>query len=149
MITASTFASPPHRVRARRDARLVLAGLAGAAVLLAAVTTAQAHARLERSLPAAGAVLATPPATVELWFNELLDDEFNDVEVFRAGPDGAPTDATNLATEKPRVSDTDRTHLTAALATLSSGAYVVQWKVLSRDGHSARGRVLFRIGTVE
>ncbi len=94
-------------------------------------------------------MLPAAPATIELWFNELLDDEFNEILVFRAAADGSPADASNLATAKPTVDDTDRTHLSAPVAPLESGPYVIQWKVLSRDGHSARGRVLFRVGAGE
>jgi methionine-rich copper-binding protein CopC len=127
----------------------VLAAIVACGLLLGVRTAAFAHARLEHSSPAAGAVLATAPTTVELKFNELLDDEFNVVEVFRAKPDGTPADAQNLTTGKARVDAADRTRLTNDLGPLAPGPYVVQWKVLSRDGHSARGRVLFRIDAAE
>jgi len=146
---AALSASPRHAPRRVAPGPLLLAALATAALVLAAAPSARAHARLERSAPAAGAVLAEPPTTIDLWFNELLDDEFNEVAVFRAKPDGAPSDATDLATGKPVVDDADRTHLSAPVGALAHGAYVVQWKVLSRDGHSARGRVLFRVGAEE
>ena len=149
MFAAPPSALPLRRARTAPRTRAVLTVLAAGILLLTGATSAHAHARLERSLPAADAVLSTPPTAVELWFNELLDDEFNDIAVFRAGRDGAPADQTNLATAKPRVDDADRTRLTAPLAELASGAYVIQWKVLSRDGHSARGRVLFRVGAAE
>jgi len=136
-----------ERVRrcARSRVRLRLC-LVVCSALLAARTPAFAHARLERSSPAAGAALGSSPATVELKFNELLDDEFNDVKVFRARSDGAPADDHSATTGKPRVDPADRTRLTTDLDPLAPGAYVVQWKVLSRDGHSARGRVLFSVG---
>jgi len=149
------MSADPLPARPRRGTRRSRTSVAAVAALLtlAALTwsarDAHAHARLERSVPAAGAALATAPTTIELWFNELLDDEFNEILVFRAKPDGAPADASNLATGKPTVDDADRTHLSAPVAALASGAYVIQWKVLSRDGHSARGRVLFRVGAGE
>lgn len=145
----------PSPARRRRGARFegAIVALFATVVALAALglhtTDAHAHARLERSVPAAGAVLEAPPTTVELWFNELLDDEFNEILVFRAAPDGSPADTSNLATAKPTVDEADRTHLSAPVAALASGPYVIQWKVLSRDGHSARGRVLFRVGAGE
>jgi len=146
---------PPGRIaragrRATRRLRSpALAALALGLACAATCGTAHAHARLERSTPAAGAVLTVPPVAVELSFNELLDDEFNDITVFRAKPDGTPADGSSFATAKPTVDEADRTRLTTALAPLSPGAYVVQWRVLSRDGHSARGRVLFRVGAAE
>src|SRR3954469_4774947 len=55
-----------------------------AIALLAAPLTSQAHARLVRSNPTDGAVLPNSPRQIELWFNELLEDGFNVVEVFPA-----------------------------------------------------------------
>lgn len=138
--------APEARRRAwpRHVARVAASFVVGS-VLLAGAPRAHAHARLTRSVPQNQAVLATPPAAIELWFNELLDDEFNSVEVFRA-EGGKPLDENDLVAAPPRVSDADRTHLEAPLRELAPGAYVVQWKVLSRDGHSARGRIQFRVG---
>ena len=67
----------------------------------------------------------------------------------RAKGDGAPADDQSATIGKPRVDPADRTRLTTDLGPLAPGAYVVQWKVLSRDGHGARGRVLFRIGAAK
>jgi methionine-rich copper-binding protein CopC len=132
----------PHHLR--RSRALFAALLATLLGLASNPTQAEAHARLERAQPANDATVAAP-STIELWFNELLDDAFNDVAVYRAKPDGSPADDANLATAKPRVDDNDRTHLTTPVGALAPGAYVVHYKVLSRDGHSARGRVLFRV----
>jgi len=117
-----------------------------AALPFAFATDAAAHARLTRAVPSDGSSLATPPAKIDLWFNELLDDDFNDVAVHRANADGGPADDENFATGKPQVDPSDRTHLVTDLRPLAPGDYVVQWKVLSRDGHSARGRVRFSVG---
>jgi methionine-rich copper-binding protein CopC len=103
-----------------------------------------AHARLTRSRPENKAELATPPATVELWFNELLENSFNTIEVFPAAELKQAAHA-NLATEKPRLDPKDRTHIILPLPVLAPGEYVVQWRVLSRDGHSAPGRLTFRV----
>lgn len=135
-----------RRLVARCWPRLVLLAALGCAVLLLPDTRAWAHARLVRSTPAAGAVLATSPKEVELKFNEVLDDEFNDVAVFPAKKDGSPANDHSLTTGKPQIDPSDRTRLTTDLGPLEPGAYVVQWKVLSRDGHSALGRVPFRVG---
>ncbi len=113
---------------------------------LALVPHAEAHARLVRSLPVKGAELTAAPDRIEMWFNELLDDGFNTVVVFSA----AELDSkkhTNLAREKPVVDSKDKTHLSLRLPPLPAGEYVVEWRVLSRDGHSAPGRFTFRIST--
>lgn len=146
----SAAASPraPERRRPLRARASAPWTLVAAILILASPAPARAHARLERSVPQNGATVA-PPKTIELWFNELLDDEFNDVTVYRAKRDGSPADTTNLATGKPQVDPSDRTHLSTPVGPLTTGSYVVQYKVLSRDGHSARGHVLFRIGELE
>ena len=138
----------PRPARFRCGASVVLLA-AMVAALLALPGSARAHARLVRSTPAEGAVLAASPHDIVLEFNELLDDEFNEIAVYRAKGDGAPTDAQSFTTGKPQVDAEKRTRLTAAVAPLAPGAYVVHWKVLSRDGHSALGRVLFRVGAAE
>lgn len=121
-----------------------LRSLVCTALLLALAPAAFAHARLVRSLPARDAQLNEPPARVELWFNELLDEEFNTIEVFPA-EELTAKGRSNLAKGKPVVDRTDRTHLTANVGALSAGEYVVEWRVLSRDGHSAPGRLTFRV----
>ncbi len=114
------------------------------ALFLAATPAAFAHARLLRSSPPAGAELARPPERIELWFNELLDDGFNSITVFPAA-ELASQKRTNLANGKPVVDPRDRTHLTLTIESLAPGNYVIEWRVLSRDGHSAPGRSTFRI----
>ena len=110
---------------------------------LALAAPADAHARLLRSDPRDKAISGSAPKTVDLWFNELLDEDFNGIEVF-AATDAAGQER-NLATSPARVDPEDRTHLSAPLPALPAGRYVVHWKVLSRDGHSARGRLEFAV----
>jgi len=105
---------------------------------------ASAHARMIKSTPAKGAELSKSPKQVDLWFNELLEDGFNTLEVFPASELTA-TKRSNLAIGKPAVDPADRTHLSVKLSALSPGDYVVEWRVLSRDGHSAPGRLTFRV----
>ncbi len=105
-----------------------------------------AHARLVRSSPASQTQVAVPPERIELWFSELLEDGFNSVEVVRTG-ELAAQHRTNLAEGAPTVDRADRTHLVVPVQRLASGSYVVEWRVLSRDGHSATGRFTFQIRT--
>ena len=131
------------RIR-RRSVALGLAAVAG----LLAPSRAAAHARLVRSQPPEAARLATAPVTIDLWFNELLDDAFNTVTIYPAadaGADSASPAERNLAAGPPEVDASDRTHLSCPLGTLAPGAYVAEWQVLSRDGHTARGRLRFRV----
>jgi methionine-rich copper-binding protein CopC len=111
---------------------------------LACTPGAWAHARLLRADPKTGAELSSAPKQVELWFNELLEDGFNTVTVFPESEVGAAK-KTNFAKDKPVVDSKDRTHLSIKLGSLPPGEYIIEWRVLSRDGHSAPGRSTFRV----
>jgi methionine-rich copper-binding protein CopC len=102
------------------------------------------HAQLIKSKPSDKAELKQAPTQVELWFNELLDEGFNSIEVIPAAELTAKNHP-NLAKGPPKVDPADRTHLTVALSALKPGKYVIQYRVLSRDGHSAPGRVNFQV----
>jgi len=131
--------------RARRNWRKVKGCLWAALVVLVLIPpTAQAHARMLRSSPADHSTLTNSPTRIELWFNELLEEKFNTVEVFADEPSGTK-ERTNLAEGEPKVDRKDRTHMTVGLKPLAPGGYVVEWRVLSRDGHSAPGRITFRV----
>ena len=123
---------------------LTLRSILCALLLLSVAPAALAHARVLRSSPAKGELLPQPPRQIDLWFNELLDEGFNAIEIFAASEVAAPK-RVNLAGEKPSVDPRDRTHLSLKIAPLPPGEYVVEWRVLSRDGHSAPGRFTFRI----
>jgi methionine-rich copper-binding protein CopC len=114
------------------------------AFLFALAPRAHAHARMVKSIPAKGAELSASPGQLDLWFNELLEDGFNTIDVFSAAELAAPKH-TNLTQGKVMVDPEDRTHLIVKLSPLAPGDYVVDWRVLSRDGHSAPGRITFSI----
>ncbi len=129
--------------------QICAAGFAGMVLFglfLIAPQWVQAHARIMKSIPQDKAELEQPPAQVELWFDELLDRQFNNVEVFRASEIKAPK-RKNLAKSEVLADPRDRTHLILPLPPLPPGDYAVEWRVLSRDGHSARGRFTFRVKT--
>lgn len=112
--------------------------------LLSSAGVALAHARLVRSQPAKDAHLTAAPASIELWFNELLDHGFNGIEVFAAA-EKQEKQRTNLAQGAAVVDPDDRTHLSVPMSPLPPGQYVIEYRVLSRDGHSAPGRIAFTI----
>jgi copper resistance protein C len=115
-------------------------------LFLTGAPAAWAHAHLLRAEPKSGAELSAAPKRIELWFNELLEDGFNTVTVFPAAELAAPK-KTNFAKDKPAMDPADHTHLIVALGSLPPGEYVIEWRVLSRDGHTAPGRSTFRVRT--
>lgn len=106
--------------------------------------SAGAHARLLRSEPARDAEVASAPERLNLWFSELLEEGFNVVTVYAASELGAAKHH-DFTAEKPHVDPKDRTRLSVKVAALPPGDYIVEWRVLSSDGHSAPGRLNFRV----
>ena len=123
-----------------RLTKLIPIALSGLVLLAGflAPPKALAHAKLIRSRPDTSEVLIETPASVELWFNERLEDEFNSIEV---------VDSAGRRVEEghAQVKPQQRTNLFVQLRKLSPGSYVVYWKILSVDGHTSRGRFIFSV----
>ncbi len=114
--------------------RLVVVTAAAAAVVLVAAPAAQAHDSLLASTPTAGEGLTTLPAEVRLTFGAEPRAQFAAVQV--TGPDGRRYDA-----GAPTV---DEVTLVQPLATGGpAGAYTVDWRVVSGDGHAISGQFGF------
>ena len=108
------------------------------AFLAAALFAAVFHNHLVKSVPGNGQTLTTSPADVRLWFNERPEVPFTSVTILRA-------DSSKVATIKAVATD-DSLAVSAPLpAPLAAGAYVVQWRTASSDGHAIRGRFEFTI----
>lgn len=129
----------PRSARGRRlltalSALLLLAGLSAG--------TAQGHAFLERSDPAANAVLPQVPRVVRLWFTEPLEPAYSRAELF-------DVQGRRVETEPSQVG-TDPKELVLPLPPdLRRGTYTVQWRnVSAADGHPQVGFFSFTIGTV-
>jgi len=103
--------------------------------------SASAHAFVQRSDPAANAVLATPPRQITIWFTERLEFSSSDAELYDQSGKQIPgaksrpgTDPTMLILDVP--------------SALADGTYSVVWHSLSADdGHEADGYFAFTVGT--
>lgn len=97
------------------------------------------HLRLEKSEPARGAVLATPPTAIRLWYS--LPPELSVTAVKLASADG-----TAITLSKPTrgsgAKDPVSVNITHPLA---PGGYVVSWKTSSKDGHPISGDFSFTV----
>jgi copper transport protein len=108
---------------------LLVVGLAG----LAQPPPAFGHAALVGSEPPDGTVLADPPATLKLTFNEPVAP----LVVRLIGPTGEAV--------TPAVKAENST-LTVVPPPLKRGTHVLSWRVISADGHPVGGALLFSIG---
>lgn len=117
---------------------LAIALMALAALLPAAVL--KAHAVLQRTEPAANAMLAEAPASIDLWFSEPLEANYSKITL-RDG-NGDRVDA------PPAVVDpADPYHLALQPGALPDGIYTVVWQVVSSaDGHTTTGSFPLSVG---
>jgi len=110
------------------------------ALLLLVGPPASAHAMLEGSTPAADAVLTTPPASVDLVFNEAISLLPDSVRVF--GPDGAQVDSGAVV----HAHGDPATASVGVRPDLPDGTYLVSYRVVSADSHPIEGAYTFVIG---
>ena len=111
---------------------------------LALPTVGSAHARLVSASPADGADLTAAPRQLALCFSELLESQFDVIELGLEPPAGQPSSRA-LTPIAAAIDPHDGACLTAVLPPLAPGAYVVRWRVVSRDGHATRGRLHFHV----
>ncbi|MDZ7788640.1 MAG: copper resistance protein CopC [Halofilum sp. (in: g-proteobacteria)] len=105
-----------------------------AALLLAFATAASGHSASDATTPSDGAVLDAPPEEIRIRFDQpirvtmvrITDEAGNEYDV--AYDRGAATKILIGRTES-----------------LASGAYTVEWRGLSTDGHTASGEFGFRV----
>lgn len=106
------------------------------------VGTAYAHAAYLRSEPGDGAVVATSPERVDIWFKQELFRRKGENTITVTNADGNPVSVGDTI-----IDDDNRTRIWVALQpNLAPGVYFVAWKNLSLDdGHSAEGTFTFTI----
>jgi copper resistance protein C len=114
------------------------ARLAALAVVLLSPTASLAHAVLVKSVPAQRAILAEPPARVELWFNERLEPAYSRASVTNEA--GTQVDLRDVA-----VSADDPRRMAVSLPALAPGRYIVSFRVLSVDGHVVESKLTFTV----
>lgn len=107
--------------------------------LLAVAGPAAAHAELLAADPSPGAVLAASPAEVRLTFSEAMQAGSTFV-IFGEGFAQVPGISPAIEAQAPE-------QLGASIPTLAPGAYTVQWKAVTGDGHEVSGSYSFRVET--
>lgn len=121
---------------ARRTRRPALIAAIGALLFFFFPTTSYAHDHLVASSPEAGAVLSEAPAEITLVYS---------AELTQAGATVLITDEEGMdwANSEPLI--TADTVTVAVQEHIVSGSYVVQWRVVSSDGHPITGEVPFTL----
>lgn len=111
-------------------------GAITAALVMLAPAVASAHAHLDHASPAVGAMVATAPHDVTIWFTQNLEPAFSTVAVTDAA--GAHVDD-----GKPKISGNT---MSITLKALSPGTYHVHWHAVSVDTHTTQGDFAFTVG---
>lgn len=106
------------------------------------VGAALAHADYARSAPGAGAVIATAPAEVVIWFTQDMFRRQGENWITVFGPNGEEVQSGEAA-----IDDDDRRQLSVALLPdLPAGEYTVTWRTLSaEDGDDHDGSFNFTL----
>jgi methionine-rich copper-binding protein CopC len=121
----------------RRVVRALAVAAAAGALVLAVATPASAHSALVGSTPAEGETLTELPDRFSITMNErLLDDAGLSAFALRV------RDADGLYYGDGCLQVVDDTMSTAA-AIGAAGDYVLEWQVVSADGHPVGGEVAF------
>jgi methionine-rich copper-binding protein CopC len=110
--------------------------MAAGIILLTPAASTRAHSLLLESTPAADARLAASPFEISLRFNNRIEKKLSTIRL--VDERGGARPVTMLA-------DGPADRLTAAVSSLDPGAWRVEWRVLSTDGHVVSGRFSFRV----
>lgn len=128
----------PARSR-RGAARLLAVPLVLLGVVLATAAPASAHAVLLSSTPADGQVVPVSPAEVRLQFSEEVNASLGGITVL-----DAKGNRVDNGDSGPGVT---RDLLKASLRRdLPDGQYIVNYRVVSADGHPVTGAIVFGVG---
>ena len=125
---------------APRPRRAALAAAIGALLFFFFPTTAHAHDHLVSSSPEAGETLTEAPAEITLVYSAQLTE---------AGATVLITDEAGMDWANSEPAITGDTVTVAVQDHIASGAYVVQWRVVSSDGHPITGEVPFTLDLPE
>lgn len=105
-------------------------------VMFALPAVVGAHTKLEKSIPANGAVLTAAPPSVELVFNEAPDVKLTKIEI--TGPSGK----LELG---PVHSMAKKSVMATINGKMADGPYHVAWQTAGDDGHVVKGEISFTV----
>lgn len=100
---------------------------------------AVAHNVLIESTPDDGSAVSAAPETIELVFDQPVQNEFPQVAVIDAGENHYEQGDPEIVGET----------VTQAVNDLPNGEYTVSYRVLSADGHPVDGSIQFTVGAAD
>ena len=109
-----------------------------AMAILALMSSALAHAFLERASPPVGSESAVAPPELSITFTEGVEAAFSTIEVRDAAGSGVPIGKPHLASDNKRT-------LVVELPKIGAGTYTVIWHATSVDTHKTEGTYRFSI----
>ena len=123
-----------------RRKRVLLAIPLAAALFFLLLVGAEAHSRYVRSEPGQGAVIASEPERVEIWFTQDLFRRQGENWILVYGPGGD-----EVQSGEAQIDDDDRRRMWIELQfPLAAGEYRVEWRNLSaEDGDDEEGEFTF------
>jgi copper transport protein len=118
----------------------ILTALAVTAAALVLPATAAAHAYLVRTVPAASVVLNSPPASVQLTYDEAVEPRFALISVTN------PAGRQETTAPVSRSQGNADTLIVPLRPHLAEGWYLIYWRAISVDGHPVSGAFTYAIG---
>lgn len=118
-----------------RMSRVLSAAFTVVALVLASTTLLLAHMKIEKSEPAANAVLAKPAPHVQVFFTEAPDLKVSKLDM--KGP--------SAATKLVSLHVMDKSLMAMVEGDMPDGAYTVSWQAAGKDGHIQKGDFTFTV----
>ena len=119
---------------------LVMATMAGAlALVVTGSTPASAHAVVIGSTPTDGQTLAAAPQEVQVTYSENVSSESEGLTVLNSSGD-------RVDNNDAKVGATGNVLSASVQSNLPDGTYVMNYRVISADGHPIAGAIVFGVG---
>lgn len=106
-----------------------------AVAVIVCVSVAFAHAKLEKTIPAANATVAAPPANVQLFFSEAPDAAVSRLAIKGPSP--------NVQLVKTHAMG--KSLMATVEGEMADGLYTVSWQTSGDDGHGQKGEFTFTL----
>ena len=114
-----------------------IAGIFGLALALGTVDVAQAHAKLQSTVPPADASVSSPNL-IQVHFNEAVEPKMSGIKLAASDGTSVPVMSMNDAKDPATLS-------VKPSAPLKAGLYRVTWRAVTDDGHKTQGTFSFTV----